>query len=237
MSNDLPKAITEMNTLPDISANDSARLQGFMRMTTTEIKAVGGVGAATALEMIGYIRELENKLARVNTGTEKLIDPWNATEDDYRISPAAPVVDNEATQECAREISDLIWGEAKKLAQSFVDANIRNYNDHKGVESLERVYDAKRDTAQQIVNQMHNFREARWRRPKDIEAVISKHFPAAATAAPVKQSAIDLDPLEFWCDLVEVLGHPRPVKVNPVSVIAEVEERLRQIPPANEEAR
>jgi hypothetical protein len=41
-----------------------------------------------------------------------------------------------------------------------------------------------------------------------------------------EQSDIDLDPLEFWCDLAEVLGHPRPAKVNPASLIAEVNERL-----------
>lgn len=50
---------------PDISADDSKRLQGFVRMTSVEIKAVGGVGAATSLEMIGYIRELEQRLATV----------------------------------------------------------------------------------------------------------------------------------------------------------------------------
>lgn len=66
MSNDLNRAIAEMNALPDISDRDSDRLRGFMRVTATEIKAVGGVGAATSLEMIGYIRELEHKLARVD---------------------------------------------------------------------------------------------------------------------------------------------------------------------------
>lgn len=60
-------AVAEMNALPDISNNDSERLRGFVRMTATEIKAVGGIGAATSLEMIGYIRELEHKLARVAT--------------------------------------------------------------------------------------------------------------------------------------------------------------------------
>jgi hypothetical protein len=37
---------------------------------------------------------------------------------------------------------------------------------------------------------------------------------------------VDLDPLEFWCDLAEVLGHPRPARVNPASVVAEVNDRL-----------
>jgi hypothetical protein len=45
--------------IPDISANDSPRLQELCRVTAMEVKAVGGIGAATALEMIGYIRELE----------------------------------------------------------------------------------------------------------------------------------------------------------------------------------
>lgn len=92
-----------------------------------------------------------------------------------------------AADDLAREIVDVIWGEAKKLAQSFVDANVRNYNDHKGVESLEKVYDAKRDTAQQIVNQMHNFNEARWRKPKDITSRIA----SALTAAQSRQREVD----------------------------------------------
>lgn len=57
-------ALAQMNALPDISGNDSERLRKFMRITALEIKAVGGVGAATSLEMIGYIRELEMKLAK-----------------------------------------------------------------------------------------------------------------------------------------------------------------------------
>jgi len=43
-------------------AKDSDRLQDFCRITAAEVKATGGVGAATALEMIEYIRELETKL-------------------------------------------------------------------------------------------------------------------------------------------------------------------------------
>lgn len=62
MTKDLRDAVTAMNELPDISHGDSERLRGFTRMTAVEIKAVGGVGAATSLEMIGYIRELEQKL-------------------------------------------------------------------------------------------------------------------------------------------------------------------------------
>lgn len=44
---------------PDISGKDSPRLRELVRVTSLEIKAAGGVGAATSLEMIGYIRELE----------------------------------------------------------------------------------------------------------------------------------------------------------------------------------
>lgn len=62
MSNDTQ---VKQEAPPDISGNDSARLQGFVRITSIEIKAVGGVGAATSLEMIGYIRELEHRLATV----------------------------------------------------------------------------------------------------------------------------------------------------------------------------
>ena len=56
---DLRQAVDTMNTRPDISADDSPRLKDLCRVTATEIKAVGGVSAATSLEMIGYIRELE----------------------------------------------------------------------------------------------------------------------------------------------------------------------------------
>lgn len=55
----LRSAINNMNAQPDISANDSQRLRELCRVTAMEIKAVGGVGAATTLEMVGYIRELE----------------------------------------------------------------------------------------------------------------------------------------------------------------------------------
>lgn len=56
---ELHRAINEMNEQPDISASDSPRLKELCRVTAMEIKAVGGVGAATSLKMIGYIRELE----------------------------------------------------------------------------------------------------------------------------------------------------------------------------------
>lgn len=59
MNNHPRDAITKVNTLPDISDGDSERLQEFVRVTVREVRAVGGVSAATTLEMIGYIRELE----------------------------------------------------------------------------------------------------------------------------------------------------------------------------------
>jgi hypothetical protein len=62
--------INAMNNLPDISEHDSPRLREFMRITAVEIKAVGGVGAATSLEMIGYIRELESQLRAKTAATE-----------------------------------------------------------------------------------------------------------------------------------------------------------------------
>jgi hypothetical protein len=48
------------NKLPDLSKGDSSRLREFERIASVEIRAVGGVGAATSLEMIGYMRELEH---------------------------------------------------------------------------------------------------------------------------------------------------------------------------------
>lgn len=63
MSGDLREAITVMNALPDISGEDSERLRGFVKVTSREVKAVGGASAGTTLEMIGYIRELELSLS------------------------------------------------------------------------------------------------------------------------------------------------------------------------------
>lgn len=62
MSEDQMHAVTIMNALPDISGEDSERLQGFVKATSREVKAVGGASAGTTLEMIGYIRELEHEL-------------------------------------------------------------------------------------------------------------------------------------------------------------------------------
>lgn len=79
MSN-IPESLAAMNALPDISQNDSERLREFMRVTALEIKAVGGVGAATSLELIGYIRELEStntalceQLAHLQSKTHYLV--------------------------------------------------------------------------------------------------------------------------------------------------------------------
>lgn len=109
----------------------------------------------------------------------------------------------------AKAIVDEVWGEAMKLAQSFVDANIRNYNDHKGVESLERVYDAKRDTAQQIVNQMKNFNEARWHKPKSVIEILSRHFPPTETAQVAVEARDDTEPNvgKFLATIADGLRH------------------------------
>ena len=74
MSQDLKDAVARMTALPDISQNDSERLRGFMRVTAVEIKAVGGVGAATSLEMIGYMRELERHLSSRDTETRQVLE-------------------------------------------------------------------------------------------------------------------------------------------------------------------
>lgn len=59
---------------------------------------------------------------------------------------------------------------------------------------------------------------------RDDEAVIAWNTRADLVSSSTGK--FDLDPLEFWCDLAEVLGHPRPAKVNPASLVAEVNERL-----------
>lgn len=150
-----------------------AALNGYRMHHTRELPDLPDLD--NGLSLLDRLTPDEDK--DVTRGREELgllIDyVCGAVGDVFRASPAQPPAD--AAVVAAREVVDAIWGEAMKLAQSFVDANIRNYNDHKGVDSLERVYDAKRDTAQQIVNQMHNFNEARWHKPKAIAAIISKH--------------------------------------------------------------
>lgn len=63
-----------MNVPPDISSDDSERLQEFVRVTTREVKAVGGASAATTLDMIGYIRELEHELSRSRAAVAPPVD-------------------------------------------------------------------------------------------------------------------------------------------------------------------
>lgn len=71
----LKAALADMNAQPDVSGNDSERLRGFCRMTTIEVKAVGMVSAATSLEMIGYMRELEWKLAAQSSTSDVFNNP------------------------------------------------------------------------------------------------------------------------------------------------------------------
>lgn len=89
-------AIKQMNSLPDISREDSPRLQEFCRVTATEVKAVGGVGAATSLEMIGYIRELEMRLRANDVAPdererdEAFKEFWRETQSERPFDPAQP---------------------------------------------------------------------------------------------------------------------------------------------------
>lgn len=54
-------------------------------------------------------------------------------------------------------------------------------------------------------------------------AAVSSHLPA-------EKPEYDLDPLEFWCDLAEVLGHPRPAKADVPALVSEVKDRLAAPP-------
>lgn len=55
--------------------------------------------------------------------------------------------------------------------------------------------------------------------------------PAASPLAATQEEAgHDLDPLEFWCDLAEVLGHPRPAKADIPALVSEVKDRLAAKP-------
>lgn len=64
--NKLTDAIEDMNNLPDVDACDSSLLHEFCERTAREIKACGGISAATSLEMIGYIRKLEEENRRLS---------------------------------------------------------------------------------------------------------------------------------------------------------------------------
>lgn len=57
----LTDLIKTVNDLPDADGSDSPRLREFVRRTSAELKLVKGVSAATTLEMIGYIRQLEEE--------------------------------------------------------------------------------------------------------------------------------------------------------------------------------
>jgi DNA-directed RNA polymerase subunit RPC12/RpoP len=75
----LTDAVANMSAQPDVSEEDSDRLREFCRVTAMEVKAVGSVSAATSLEMIGYIRELEWKLETIYQ-SEQGVTPRGATD-------------------------------------------------------------------------------------------------------------------------------------------------------------
>lgn len=58
----------------------------------------------------------------------------------------------------------------------------------------------------------------------ELESALSKYRarrPSGGEGA-VKARLKNLDPLGFWCDLAEVLGHERPVKADVVALVSEV---------------
>lgn len=57
--NDIIQAINRMNALPDVDQKDSEKLKELSAQSAREIKILGGVSAATSLEMIAYMRQLE----------------------------------------------------------------------------------------------------------------------------------------------------------------------------------
>jgi hypothetical protein len=118
MSGDLRGAISAMNQLPDISDGDSERLQGFTRMTAVEIKAVGSVGAATSLEMIGYIRGLEG----INSQLCK--DHNSLLLEIAKLQTSNTTARADAIGECLMEIETVVAGwihDAKVKGRAFSD--------------------------------------------------------------------------------------------------------------------
>jgi hypothetical protein len=57
--NDIIQAINRMSALPDVDQEDSEKLKELSAQSAREIKILGGVSAATSLEMIAYMRQLE----------------------------------------------------------------------------------------------------------------------------------------------------------------------------------
>jgi hypothetical protein len=58
-TDEMKERIQEMNNLPDISGDDSPELRRLCEQSAREVKLTGSVSAATSLEMIGFMRELE----------------------------------------------------------------------------------------------------------------------------------------------------------------------------------
>lgn len=51
----------------------------------------------------------------------------------------------------------------------------------------------------------------------------------------IEEKDAEIDPLEFWCDLAEVLGHPRPSKADIPALALEVRELRLQLSRAQED--
>lgn len=60
-------------------------------------------------------------------------------------------------------------------------------------------------------------------------------LPNPAALRDEAKPEYDLDPLEFWCDLAEVLGHPRPTKADVPALVSEVKQRLAATTPPSKE--
>jgi hypothetical protein len=71
---------------------------------------------------------------------------------------------------------------------------------------------------------------------EDVAAIIAKYcaIPAPAEAGDVERLR-DLDPLEFWQDLAEALGHARPEKADVPALVSEVGELRAELSAAQNE--
>src|ERR1043165_8676995 len=58
----LDDAIHAMTDLPDVSGSDSPELKRLCEQSVREVKLIGSVSASTSLEMIAYMRQLEETL-------------------------------------------------------------------------------------------------------------------------------------------------------------------------------
>jgi hypothetical protein len=71
-TDEMKQRIQEMNDLPDISGDDSPELKRLCEQSAREVKLAGFVSAATSLEIIGFMRELEIKQRSLITELERL---------------------------------------------------------------------------------------------------------------------------------------------------------------------